>query len=269
MKKYIYTFMLFACGALLLSNSAGRGSVSGQGAAGAPGDGTTCSSGGCHGSGGPFGAELLISLSENGTEVTEYMPGQTYTLGVTINSTSGNPSRFGFQMTALVDSDNTNAGTITDVSSNAQSLVINERTYVEHAGSSSSESFSATWTAPATGTGDVKVYAAGIAANGNGGSSGDSGVLGSLTFAEADLSSVTLLTSDEMSFSPNPVKDFIFIDTKLNQNMDYTVLSINGVKVASGSVENNIIDIADLNIGLYIVTVKGDNVIYRQKIYKR
>jgi len=72
-----------------------------------------------------------------------------------------------------------------------------------------------------------------------------------------------------MSFSPNPVKDFIFIDTKLNQNMDYTVLSINGVKVASGSVENNIIDIADLNNGLYIVTVKGDNVIYRQKIYKR
>ena len=268
MKRYIYSFMLVASGALLLSNAAGRGTASGQGSAGAPGDGTTCSSGGCHGSAGPFAPELQIILMKDGDQVTEYKPGENYTLGVVVEATSGNPTRYGFQMTALIDSDNTGAGSFSDISNNTQAISINNRTYLEHDGPSSSEEFSATWTAPIGGSGDVTVYAAGIAANGNGSNSGDSGKLNSVTFAESDLSSIKVLTSDEMSFSPNPTIDFIIVDTKLNESMVYNVLSISGAKVASGNLENNSIDVSDFQNGLYIVTVKGDDFIYRQKIYK-
>lgn len=269
MKKYIYSLMLVAAGATLISNSSGRGTVSGQGASGAPGDGTTCSSGGCHGSAGPFAADIEVLLAKDGEVVTEYKPGEMYTLAVIVKTETGNPARYGFQMTALVDSDNTAAGSFSNLSSNAKALTINSRTYLEHKGVSTQDDFTATWTAPAAGSGDVIVYAAGIAANGNGGTSGDSGALGQVTFTEADVSNVKVLSSDEMNFYPNPTNNFIKVDTELNQNMVYDVLHINGAKVASGNLENNSIDISNISNGLYIVTVSGDDFIYRQKIYKR
>ena len=269
MKKYIYSFILVTAGAALMSNSIGRGSASGQGATGAPGDGLTCASSNCHGSTGPFAAEMEIVLMKDGEEVTSYLPGETYSMAIAVNAASGAPTRYGFQMTAVVDGDNSGAGTFSDVSSNAKELTLNSRTYLEHDGPSNSAEFMATWTAPAEGSGNVTVFAAGIAANGNGGTSGDSGAIGSMTFEEGDLSSIKVLTADEMSFSPNPAIDFIKVDTKLNQSMVYNVVSINGAKVASGIIQNNSIDISILTNGLYIVTVSGEDFIYRQKIYKR
>jgi len=269
MKKYIYSFMLVAAGATLLSNSIGRGTASGQGAAGAPGDGLTCASSNCHGSAGPFAVDLQIVLVKDGEEVTEYRPGETYSMVIAVEATVGSPSRYGFQMTAVTDADNSGAGAFSDVSSNAKPLTLNGRTYLEHNGPSNLDEFSATWIAPEAGTGDVTVFAAGIAANGNGGTSGDSGVIGSMTFTEMDLSNIKVLTEDEMLFSPNPAWDIIKMDTKLNQSMVYDVVSINGAKVASGIVENNAIDISNLINGMYIVSVSGEDFIYRQKIYKR
>ncbi|HAI57426.1 MAG TPA: hypothetical protein DCM04_05765 [Saprospirales bacterium] len=268
MKKYIYSFMLIAAGAALLSNSAGRGTVSGQGAAGAPGDGLTCASSNCHGSAGPFAVDLQIVLVKDGEEVTEYRPGETYSMFIAVEATVGSPTRYGFQMTVVTDADNSGAGSLSDVSSNAKSLTLNGRTYLEHNGPSNLDEFSALWTSPEAGTGDVTVFAAGIAANGNGGTSGDTGVIGSMTFKEMDLSNIKVLTEDEMSFSPNPTMDIIKIDTKLNQHMVYDVISIDGMKMASGIVANNAIDMSNLLNGMYIVSVRGEGFIYRQKIYK-
>lgn len=261
--------MLVAAGAALISNSSGRGTASGQGATGAPGDGLTCANSNCHGSAGPFAPDLQITLVKDGEEVTEYRPGETYSMFIAVEASVGSPTRYGFQMTAVTDADNSGAGAFSDLSGNAKALTLNGRTYLEHKGPSNLDIFSATWTAPEAGTGDVTVFAAGIAANGNGGSSGDSGVIGSMAFTELDLSSIKVLTADEMSFSPNPAMDIIKVDTKLNQSMVYNVLSMSGAKVASGYVENNAIDISNLTNGLYIVTVSGEGFIYRQKIYKR
>lgn len=261
--------MLVAAGATLISNSSGRGTASGQGAAGAPGDGLTCASSNCHGSGGPFAAQMNIVLMKEGEEVDFYLPGETYDMTISVESSTGTPSRYGFQMTALLDSDDSSAGSFTDISNNSQLVTLNERTYLEHNGSSITKDFTSTWTAPAEGSGDVTVFAAGIAANGNGGTSGDSGAIGSTTFTEGDLSSTKVLTADEMNFYPNPAQNFIKVDTKLSQSMVYDVLSINGVKVLSGRLENNSIDISNLANGLYLVAVSGDGFIYRQKIYKR
>jgi len=261
--------MLLVAGATLISNAAGRGTVDGNGASGAPGDSITCANGNCHGSAGPFGTKVEISLTKDGEEVDAYLPGEMYSLAITVDATTGNPSRYGFQMTAVVDEDNSGAGSFSDVSSNAQSLTLNGRTYLEHDGPSISETFTATWTAPDEGTGGITIYAAGNAVNGNGGTSGDTAATGSMTIAEDDLSSVAILTSEEMSFSPNPAIDVIKVNSKLNQSMNYDVLTINGAKVASGVLQNSMIDISNLTSGLYIVTVSGEDFIYRQKIYKR
>lgn len=260
--------MLLAGTLALLSNSAGRGSAAGQGATGAPGDGLTCASSNCHGSAGPFAAQIDIALSKDGEAVDQYVPGETYTMSITVDATSGTPSRYGFQMTAIVG-DNSGAGSFSEVSSNAQAINLNGRAYLEHNGPSNSETFTATWTAPEEGSGDVTVFAAGIAANGNGGTSGDSGATASVTISEDDLSNVKVLTSDEMSFYPNPAIDFIKVDTELNQSMVFDVLSTSGAKVMSGNLKNNSIDISNLTNGLYIVAVSGEDFIYRQKIYKR
>lgn len=261
--------MLVSAGVILISNRSGRGTVSGEGASGAPGDGTTCMSGICHGSGGPFGAEIEILLGKDGEMVTEYTPGETYTMGIVVKTESGNPTRYGFQMTALVDSDDSAAGLFSDIGSNAKAITLNNRTYLEHNNPSTVDDFTATWTAPEIGTGDVTVYAAGVAANGNNNSSGDSGALNSFTFSEANLSSVKVLTSEEISFSPNPTNNLINVTTELNKFMIYDVISISGAKVASGNVKNYSIDISNIANGLYIVTVSGEDFIYRQKIYKR
>ena len=215
MKNYIYSFMLVAAAATLLSNGIGRGTASGQGATGAPGDGLTCASGNCHGSAGPFAPDLQITLERNGEEVMGYIPGETYSMIIAVEATTGNPSRYGFQMTALAGADNVGAGEFSDLSTNTKQLTLNGRTYLEHNGPSSTDEFSATWTAPEAGTGDVTVFAAGIAANGNGGTSGDSGVVGSISLNELDPASIKVLTKEEMSFSPNPAMDIINIDSEL------------------------------------------------------
>ncbi len=261
--------MLVAAGATLISNSAGRGTASGQGATGAPGDGLTCASSNCHGSGGAFGAEMDIVLMKDGVEVDFYLPGEIYNMAVSVEAATGTPSRYGFQMTAVLDGANSGAGEFSDLSSNAKSLTLNGRTYLEQNGPSSTKGFTATWTAPIEGSGSVTVFASGIAANGNGGTGGDSGALGSVTLSEGDASNIKVLTADEMSFSPNPAIDVLQINTKLNQLMVYEVINVAGATVASGTVENNFIDIYNLTNGLYIVTVSGDDFIYRQKIYKR
>ena len=112
---------------------------------------------------------------------TPYMPGQTYTLGVTVQRTG--QSRWGFEITALKASDNTAAGIL---SSTAQltdtTRTFSGRMYVSHTTlngqdgtflGSSSGVWTFSWTAPAAGAGAVTFYAAGNAANGNGSSTGD------------------------------------------------------------------------------------------------
>lgn len=157
------------------SNSGGRASSGGSGNTGAPGEGTCAS---CH-SGGSFGASLTIQVFNAGTTtpVTNYMPGTTYDLKVTVSNSSGAPAGYGFQMVALKNSTNTNTGTWTTPGSNTKIGTAGSRSYVEHGVGgtySASNIFTTKWVAPASGTGSVTFYSAGNVVNGNGGTSGDS-----------------------------------------------------------------------------------------------
>jgi hypothetical protein len=112
-----------------------------------------------------------------------YLPNQPITMTVTTSKESA--VNFGFQMTAI-DSEGRRVGTYTlPAQSPAQMQVVNgnvggnPRSYIEHTSSGitptvfDTKSWTFVWNAPAQRVGKVSFYAAGNAANSDGGTSGD------------------------------------------------------------------------------------------------
>lgn len=139
---------------------------------GAPGE-SSCTS--CHNGSVMVGdTENQLMLSQNGIQVDEYIPGETYDVSLSMAS---NPNIRGFQATVL-DASNDMAGSFNSSSANGINTQSGMgRSYVSHNTSGSSAgnfpSWEWEWIAPATDVGEVTFYVATNAANGNGGSSGD------------------------------------------------------------------------------------------------
>lgn len=145
---------------------------------GAPGD-QTCNE--CHtGAASPPGrVEIVYSGGAN------YVPGERGRFTVTI--TDSGARRFGFQASARLVSNlaNGQAGTLASAGPQTQVLCEDGRDlpcrdtapvqFVTHTaqGSSSGNRFEFDWTPPAAGAGEVRVYVAANAANGNGSQTGD------------------------------------------------------------------------------------------------
>ena len=135
------------------------------------------------------GGSISIQCMEMPT--FEYTPGQTYMMSVTV-ARAGN-SLFGVDIEALTSS-NDNAGVL--VITNSASTAINNITIsgiVRHnvthilnggASSPNSKVFNFSWTAPASGTGNVTFYFTGAACNSSTSTSGDYIYSGSQIFTE-------------------------------------------------------------------------------------
>ncbi|MBD0325880.1 MAG: hypothetical protein ICV68_05585, partial [Pyrinomonadaceae bacterium] len=116
------------------------------------------------------------------TAPQSYVPGQTYQITVTHTNNDQTRQRWGFQLTALDDSEQ-KAGTLAPLDNLTQVLdnqgPFPNRQYIEHTslgtffGQHDGASWTFNWTAPATDVGPVTFYAAGNHANGDGNSSGD------------------------------------------------------------------------------------------------
>ncbi|MGE5176128.1 MAG: choice-of-anchor V domain-containing protein [Hyphomicrobiales bacterium] len=104
-----------------------------------------------------------------------YMPGETYSLTVSLRRTG--MARWGFSLTSLRDSDNAFAGSLStggsallliqskssrDYISQTTDFGSNDGTYADWTGG---VTWTFDWTAPPAGTGTVTFYAAGVAAN--------------------------------------------------------------------------------------------------------
>lgn len=175
------------CAALplaILANSSGPPAKH----SGAPGDrANSCAASGCHVgtalNGG--GGNVALTLPGGAT----YTPGakQTITVKITQPGAAGT-AVYGYQASVRAASNpaTTQAGRLTPLGTDIvvceddseRSASGNCRTtapleYVEHSRSSSSDTFTFEWTAPATDIGDVIIYVAGNAANGNRSNSGD------------------------------------------------------------------------------------------------
>lgn len=156
---------------------------------GAPGE-RTCATPGCHGSVVQSPGRLTIRFGDG---LTEYSPGQTYTITVELVEPERN-GRMGFQLTAL-NASNQRAGTLATTNADVRLITGNvsggQRQYVMQSTQGNRTSgpntrvWTFNWTAPAAATGAVTFYAAGLGANGNGNSdSGDRTYTTSLRVSE-------------------------------------------------------------------------------------
>ena len=179
---------LFLAGlAGLIASSNGVAEEQNRDRTGAPGSDPVCTS--CHNNAGASVSAAFEVLDWNTEEVvTEYIPGQDYIVRMVILGGDASMT-YGVQGTAVF-SDGSNAGSFIGVSDNAQLEDVAGRHIVEHSAPSASNSFDATWTAPAAGSGDADFYMSALAANGNGGNSGDTYVGATYTLPEASGTSV-------------------------------------------------------------------------------
>jgi len=168
---------------LVLGNSSGpaandnyyTGAPSGFG-----GTESTCDN--CH-SGGIYGEPAITTLFIlDGTPVeniTEYVPGATYDVSVSVAGTGDlTPGGFGFSSIFLQDADNAPGGTPSAPVAGAQisdGAAGTGRKYVEQASVSNDGIWSFKWTAPAAGAGSVNYYVSGNLINEDGFTSGDNG----------------------------------------------------------------------------------------------
>lgn len=226
--------------------------------------GTSQCGGTCHGGGSMDNPTITLTLLDaSNALVTEYIPGETYTLKTEITS---NATGYGFETVALLNNNN-NAGTSTVKSANVQIETLNSRSYSSHKGGASATGvFETTWVAPSAGFSDVTFYSSGVAVDNSNDNNGDLPTSPtSLKVTEKDGSTGGTgngpVAIDEnlertLFIYPNPSSEEIVIS-----NIDIKEVSLfdlSGKKLLV-STENRI-DVSFLNNGVYfvkIIDVKG------------
>jgi hypothetical protein len=239
----------------------------------APGQ-TTCAQSGCHGgtlNGGPGSVQISTNIPQDG-----YIPNETYTITVNINSGGSNGVRYGFAASAT-NSANQQIGGFAVINNNTQ-LRLNgqvvSHTSAGNSGGTSSKQFVFNWTAPAAGVGNVTFYTSGMSANGNGTTSGDQVYTNNLTISENLSASVAEKSFNEkFGVYPNPAKSFVNVDLKLNfspQQVKYRIIDLTGKTMVSSNIqysENFRIEFPEsIKSGIYLVEVEVGDKIFRKKV---
>lgn len=221
-KKLIYLCLLLVLTTSavvdIMSNGAPASST------GAPGE-VDCTTSGCH-TGYTLNSGLGSASITIANGATEYIPGTTYTITARVNQTS--ITRFGFQLVALANSNDSAVGTI-NVTDGARTQIINgygalsNRKYVTYtypgtsALSSGLGEWSFEWTAPPSDKGPVTFYLAAIAANDDGTDDGDYCYTSSLTLTSSPLGIKEKNIELNVSVFPNPANDKITVSYNLEK----------------------------------------------------
>lgn len=256
--KRILSTLAFASTALVLLNSySGQAPTSGH--TGSPGDNnSTCASSSCHiGSATPVSGMITTNIPSTG-----YEAGKTYDVTFTI-SESGR-SKFGFQVT----SENSSGAKKGVFQATSATQIQNNGTHITHRLASTAGTDSKTWTvqwvAPVLGTGEITFYGAGNATNNGGNRTGDLIKTSNLTVQESITSSLVDYATNSIRIFPNPAKNSISIEGM--NNLEFTIVNLNGQTVLSGLTGTGSIDISELNTGIYFVQVPSAG--FGQKLIK-
>ena len=162
---------------LILANVGGAPARS----TGAPGD-RTCSQTDCHVGTPVNSSNGAVEISWSGG--TSYVPGQRGKFTIRITDTAGR-SQFGFQATARLGTNlergqagifHAGANQLIECEDGRQQLPCRDTApvhFITHSMPSGTPTFEVDWTPPATDEGEVRIYVAGNAANGNGQNTGD------------------------------------------------------------------------------------------------
>ena len=205
MKNTLLVIIISIGSFILLTSELENFGGSPGGKSGSPGDeGKTCTQ--CHGGNASEQEDWLTS----NIPASGYVPGETYTITATGTHTGVN--RFGFEATAE-DSDNNKTGTFIITNSTENKLTNSNSAVTQKSAGTTpdgdSKSWSFDWTAPDAGTGEVVLYAAFNAANGNGSTSGDVIYKTAMSASEDINISVAsnLDNSNPIQVFPNPFTD--------------------------------------------------------------
>ena len=280
MKKRFLLLPLLGLGLYLSLSS----NINGYGANRTGSHGSTVGCGSCHGSANSS-VGISVELDSAGTPVTSYKPGMTYTLKVTgVNNTSAtNLAGYGGQLSIVSGSGSTsaNAGTLSAPTSGFSSNTgAGGIIYLEHTnrkavttgtgGAASTYVISATWTAPAAGTGTVKAYGLinAVNCNGNDGS-GDYWNSGNASFTELPTTGVGVnnVAAAAINVYPNPVSNMF---TVAGVNGTVQVFDVNGKMIASVAVNNTAtIDASNWANGMYILSINNAGTTTTKTIVKQ
>lgn len=173
------------------------------GRTGAPGE-RTCNDAGCHNSFPlvPDSSAIQISFPQG----PAYQPGVTQRLTLTV--TDPQASVYGFQLSAR-DAQNAQAGTLAAVDADTQVTASSEIQYLQHARPRPEGTFNFDWTPPAAAAGNVTIYVAANAANGNGTPGGDRIHVRSFTLAPGSSEATPIISErgvvDAAAFQPGIV----------------------------------------------------------------
>jgi hypothetical protein len=159
------------------------------GKTGAPGE-QNCTS--CHSGTAQSGTNenLLVINEDLGFGITQYTPGATYTVNLTMAS---NPAKKGFQVTALNGANAMAGNFVAGANTQLKTATISggQRKYATHKSSSNTsatQTWNWTWQAPATSEGAITFYVATNKANNNNNDNGDVIYLSQHVFVNDDAS---------------------------------------------------------------------------------
>lgn len=227
------------------------------GRTGAPGE-LTCAASDCH-TGGSFTGMVAISGVPDTVNAN-----QNYT--ITLSNVS-NASRAGFQLTCL-DNSNAYVGTLTNGTGTSMATNFsNNRKYIRQSSPKNlvggSTSWSFTWKAPATASGDLcKFYFVSLCADNSGSRTGDNVLVAN--------KQVVLRNTSNTLEAPEAAKSWVEFQAPLGNKS----LKINLLKSKKGRLEifdmqgkaaqsndltsENLIDIATLPTGIYVATITAE-----------
>ncbi len=200
MKKHIRTTLAIIAGAILVVVNSSNASGPGGDRTNAPGSSGNCSA--CHGGTANLGGDIVVTVIDKSTAsaATEYTPGKTYTIGIKMGGTS---IKKGFQAT-VINSSNAGIGTMSGNSTGTSIYASGNRSICGH-NTPGIGVWYFDWTAPATASGTVSIYASGVVSNASGNDNGDQVVKTSLSFPAAASSNINSLANfNSFSVYPNP-----------------------------------------------------------------
>ena len=243
------------------------------GKTGAPGD-QTCTQ--CHSgtvqSG--TGFQTVVLTNDMGQMVTNYIPGESYTVTVgmlTLNAKNG------FEIVALTPT-NAQAGSVSITNATTtKTVTFGGKTRITHKSSgTSSNNWSFEWTAPTTNVGDVTFYLATNVSNSNNNDSGDAirtsqHVIGSSAGIQENTAKVAI----NLGYAKTSNSLKIDLTSKLNGEAAINLVDLSGKsvqfeqlgKVATG---NNMLSVKlnnQLPKGVYIAHINVNNNFVSKKIY--
>ena len=242
---------------------------------------STCQSG-CHNSYALNSGGGSVVISSSNLTNWNYIPGTSYNIDVTVSKSA--VSKFGFAMEALQAS-GANAGTLvvtnnTTMQIKSATVGANNRNSITQRTNgglgTNTKTFSFQWNAPSTNIGNVTFYAVGNATNSNNSDAGDyiyttnqvvttTAGIDPIEYAEAN-----------WNIYPNPVKDFIYIDYKLNksENVKIELYDVNGKfqmplllnNMQAGAYKQKFELKENLANGVYFVRLQSGNTVSMKKV---